>query len=43
VAAGEPATRAVLGLQPALVEADAAWLVNENTSEDLAAAEALLG
>lgn len=43
LAAGEPATRAVLGLQPALVEAEAAWLVNVNTSEDLAAAEALLG
>jgi hypothetical protein len=32
----------VLGLRPALVEADAAWLVNVNTSDDLAAAEALL-
>jgi molybdenum cofactor guanylyltransferase len=40
--AGQPATRAVLGLRPALVEAEAAWLMNVNTTEDLAAAEALL-
>ena len=42
LAAGEPATRAVLALAPALVEAEAAWLLNVNTAEDLVAAEALL-
>ena len=40
--AGEPATRAVLVLRPARVEAQPAWLLNVNTTEDLAAAEALL-
>jgi molybdopterin-guanine dinucleotide biosynthesis protein A len=40
--AGEPATRAVLALQPSLVEADAAWLLNVNSPADLAAAEAAL-
>ena len=41
--AEEPATRAVLALRPAQVEAEAAWLLNVNTAEDLVAAEALLG
>lgn len=40
--AGEPATRAVLALGPALVEAQAAWLLNVNEPEDLAAVEAAL-
>lgn len=40
--AGDPATRAVLALGPARIEAEPAWLLNINEPEDLAAAEIAL-